>query len=227
VRLSPMALVVCCASCSERSPEEEGGPGQESAEDRPFTAVFHAQRLGQPVSLQVLLLPQGAILADIVAEDPNAFIAGGPTDAPMPVDEGDWSAQAGNTVEGSGLFEGQAYHDDDDSNWIAAPHDFSASRGGTLEHTFELNFLVTGWWECCSYAEVAVCGMDNVDYREGRVALLPGLGEVEVTGMSFTGTQANGDTIEGQFLGAEAASAIVTRTDGSTYDGECCKGSCP
>jgi hypothetical protein len=220
MRLSSAIVVVSCASCTE------GEEGTAAEDEAPFTALFHAERLGRPEPLQVGVLPQGAVLAD----DPDAFVAGGPTGEPMTVDEGDWSAQAGRAYEEDGFFEGQAFHvADDGSWWIAPPLHFTASAGATLEHTFALNFLAAGWWECCSYAstEVTVCMLGNIYYRDGRLAELPLLGEVEVTGMSFTGTRESGDTTEGQFLGADAASATVTRSDGSTYPMECCRGSCP
>lgn len=191
----------------------------------PFSALFHADQLGEAAALQVLILPPDTRLLD----DPEAVVAAGQTEASFELPEGDWSAQAGESYGSSGAFDGQVFHVEEDGDyWIAPPLDVHATPGGSLEHTFELNFLVTGWWECCtsSPSGATVCGMNEVDYHEGHLADLPGLGLVEVAGMTLSGTLENGSVIDGAFVDSRSAYANVTETNGETHEYRCCEGSC-
>lgn len=212
-----LLLVVGCRGAKDRA----GDP----SDDARFSALFHADRVGVAEAVQVLVLPRGAVLAD----DPEAAIASGTTDTAFEVPEGAWTAEAAEYYEEDGRFDGQGFLIDNAGDyWIAPPLDFDAAPGGTLEHTFDLNFLVKGEWECCTAfpSGAAVCGLGGVDYHDGRVVDLPGLGLLDMDGMAFSGTEENGYEVVGAFVDATSGLGTSTDPEGGTHDVTCCAGSC-
>jgi hypothetical protein len=202
-----------------------GAPEPDSGSPPDPTVLFHADRLGEASTSQVLILPANASLW----EDPDATVGAGTTDEAFSVPAGDWTAEVGEVYDADGFFDGQAFHvEEDGTYWIAPPETFHATPGSAIEHTFVLNFLATGWWECCAEfpSGARVCGMNDVDYHDGRLAVLPGLGVMEVAGMSFAGTLEDGSTAVGAFDDAVSASAVVTDNDAVARPVECCKGTC-